>query len=72
MDLLNDNECSTKLQKCYIKRVKRNMEDTHPFLRGGAANYPTLLKRKENARDCKTKKWQGPSRNFESFLEATK
>ena len=40
MDLLNDSECTTRLKKCNIKRVKRNMEDTHPFLRGGTQNCP--------------------------------
>ena len=35
MDLLNDNECTTRLKKCCTKRVERNMENTHPLLRGG-------------------------------------
>ena len=35
-------------------------------------NDPTLLKRKENARDYTTNIWQGPSRNMEPFLEANK
>ena len=30
MDLLNDNESINK--KCCIKRVRRDMENTHPFL----------------------------------------
>ena len=32
MDLLNDKECITRPEKCYTKQVKRNLEDTHPFL----------------------------------------
>ena len=35
-------------------------------------NDPTLLKRKENARDFTTNFWQGPSKNTEPFLEANK
>ena len=31
-------------------------------------NDPTLHKRKENAGDCTTNIWQGPSRNIEPFL----
>ena len=111
-----------------MKRVKRNMENTHPFLRDGTAttsteirwrmhwmdwaghhavwqnclgksshtsqqklrefeiqnigyskiesgwcfsnreiNNPTLLKRKENARDHTTNKWQGPSRKYRTI-----
>ena len=41
MDLLNDKECFTKPQKCFTKQVKRNMEDTHPFLRDGSATTDT-------------------------------
>ena len=32
MDLLNDKEHTTRLGKCCIKRVKRNMVSTQPFI----------------------------------------
>ena len=41
MDLLNDNECITRLKKCCKKLVKKNMEDTHPFLRDGITTTNT-------------------------------
>ena len=41
MDLLNDKECMTEPEKCYTKQVKRNLEDTHPFLRDGSATTDT-------------------------------
>ena len=41
MDLLNDKECFTRPEKCFIKRTKRNMEDTHPFLRDGTTTSRT-------------------------------
>ena len=39
----DDNECIKRLKKCYIKRVKRNMEGTHPVLRGGTAEQDIML-----------------------------
>ena len=41
MDLLNDNECSTRLKNCCIKLVKKSMENTHPFLRDGITTANT-------------------------------
>ena len=41
MDLLNDKECIARLKKCCTKRVNRNMENTHPFLRDGSATTST-------------------------------
>ena len=41
MDLLSDNEFIARLKKCYMKRVKRNMENAHPFLRDGTATAST-------------------------------
>ena len=32
MDLLKDQESITRPEKCYTTQVKRNMENTHPFL----------------------------------------
>ena len=37
MDLLSDKEHSTRPGKCCIKRVKRNMDSNHSFLRDGSA-----------------------------------
>ena len=39
MDFLNDKECITRPEKCY---TKRNMVDTHPFLRDGSATTDTV------------------------------
>ena len=44
MDLPNDNECITRLKICCTKLVKRNMEDIHPFLRGGTTNTVTEIR----------------------------
>ena len=44
MDLLNDNECITISKTCCAKRAKRNMEDTHPFLRGDTATTSTEIR----------------------------
>ena len=44
MDLLNDKGCTTKLKTCCTKLVKRNMEDTHPFLRGDTATTRTEIR----------------------------
>ena len=41
MDLLNENEHITRPEKWCIKRVKRNMDNTHPFLRDGSATTDT-------------------------------
>ena len=41
MDLLNDNECSTRLKNCCVKFVKKSMENTHPFLRDGITTTNT-------------------------------
>ena len=41
MDLLNDNACITRLKTC-IKRVKRNMGNTHPFLQDGSATLSDI------------------------------
>ena len=45
MDLLNDNECITRLKTCNTRRVKRNMDHTHLFLRDGSttSKYRKLL-----------------------------
>ena len=44
MDLPNDNECITRLKKCCTKLVKRNVEDTQLFLRGGTTNTVTEIR----------------------------
>ena len=44
MDLVNDNECFKRLKKCFIKQDKRNIENTHPFLRDGTATTSTEIR----------------------------
>ena len=44
VDLLNDKECTTRIKTCCTKLVKRNMEDTHPFLRGDTATTSTEIR----------------------------
>ena len=41
MDLLKENEYITRPEKCCIKRVKRNMDNTHPFVRDGITTGDT-------------------------------
>ena len=56
MDLLNDNECSTRLKNCCIKLVKKSMENTHPFLRDGitTANTESLCQKLDCQRSKKS------------------
>ena len=41
MDLLNDNECTTRLKHCCKKLVNKSIEDIHPYSRDGIMTAKT-------------------------------